>query len=66
VDVQINEMTSNVKVGDSQALLDSRVIERVIEIVIRRVREETTLDQRRRNESVVRPGASAEAQQNWD
>lgn len=40
MEVRINQMSSRVTATDSEALLDPRVLERLVRLVARRVREE--------------------------
>jgi len=66
MDVQIEEMTSRVDVTDSHALLDHRILERIVEHVTKRVRDNHDREKRAREDSKLRPGASAEPAENWD
>jgi hypothetical protein len=46
MDVRINEVQSRVQVGDSQALLDPRVMKELVRACVKAVKEELERDKR--------------------
>jgi hypothetical protein len=64
--VQINEVTSNVQVTDSHALLNPAVLEKVIREAVKRFRAELDKDKQVDQENKLRPGASSRETSNWD
>ena len=46
MDVHISELTSVIRNADSQSLLDPRTLERVVRLVLERVREEREREKR--------------------
>jgi hypothetical protein len=66
MDVHIGEMNSSVKMTDSQALLSPQVLERIVRIVLQRLREEQSHGERAQQERELRPAASAREATNWE
>lgn len=59
MDVRINQVTSNVHVGDNQSLLSPEVMEEIVRTVLQRLRQEEAEREARRNDrSVDRPSAN--------
>jgi hypothetical protein len=65
MDVNIEELTSNVRTMDSQALLDPKVVEKLIAMVLKRVGETHDREKRAEDERQIRPGVSARNTPNW-
>jgi cell division protein ZapA (FtsZ GTPase activity inhibitor) len=65
MDVVIGEMTSTVRVTDSQALLSPQVLREIARLVSEQVREMQAHAARVDDERRVRPGASAKETPNW-
>lgn len=65
MDVEIGEISSTVRATDSQALLDPAVVERIVAIVMKRMREAHELEQKLENERALRPRVSARQVPNW-
>jgi hypothetical protein len=59
MDVRINEVQSRVQVGDSQSLLDPRVMQELVRACVKAVREELERDKRLRNERRLSSGCSS-------
>ncbi len=58
MDVQINEMSSTVRTMDSQSLLHPHVIEEIMRLAVRRVREDMEHEKRVQAERRLEPGVS--------
>ena len=58
MDVHIDEMTSTVRAADSGTLLQPAVLERVVQAVLARVREERDHQQRVASERRLTPSAA--------
>jgi hypothetical protein len=59
MDVRINEVQSRVQVGDSQSLLDPRVMREVVRACVKAVKEELERDKRLENERRLSSGSSS-------
>jgi predicted proteasome-type protease len=59
MDVRINEVQSRVQVGDSQSLLDPRVMRELVRACVKAVKEELERDKRLENERRLRFGCSS-------
>jgi hypothetical protein len=59
MDVRINEVQSRVQVGDSQSLLDPRVMRELVRACVKAVKEELERDKRLENERRLRSGGSS-------
>jgi hypothetical protein len=59
MDVRINEVQSRVQVGDSQSLLDPRVMRELVRACVKAVKEELERDKRLENERRLRSGCSS-------
>jgi hypothetical protein len=60
MDVHVDEMTSTVRATDSGALLDPRVMERIVGVVLERVREEREHAERVAEERGITASVAAE------
>lgn len=58
MDVQIGEITSTVRAMDSQTLLHPTVVEQLVRLMLRRVREAEAHDRRVQEERKLNPGVS--------
>jgi hypothetical protein len=59
MDVRINEVQSRVQVGDSQSLLDPRVMRELVRACVKAVKEELERDKRLENERRLSSGSSS-------
>jgi hypothetical protein len=59
MDVRINEVQSRVQVGDSQALLDPRVMKQLVSACVKAVKEELERDKRLEKERRLTSGSSS-------
>jgi hypothetical protein len=59
MDVRINEVQSRVQVGDSQALLDPRVMRELVRACVKAVKEELEREKRLEKERRLTPGSSS-------
>jgi hypothetical protein len=59
MDVRINEVQSRVQVGDSQSLLDPRVMRELVRACVKAVKEEFERDKRLENERRLSSGSSS-------
>jgi hypothetical protein len=59
MDVRINEVQSRVQVGDSQSLLDPRVMRELVRACVKAVKEELERDKRLENERRLTSGSSS-------
>jgi len=66
MDVHVGEMTSNVRMTDSQSALSPEVFERIVQAVLERVREAQAHERRVESERRVRPGASMTETASWE
>jgi hypothetical protein len=56
MDVRINQVTSNVHVGDNQSLLSPEVMDEIVRTVLERLRQEEAEREARQNDrSIDRP-----------
>lgn len=60
MDVQINQLSSRVTSMDSDSLFDPRLVERLVRLVLRRVRDEREHDDRMREERRVTNASAPE------
>ncbi len=58
MDVEIGELSSTVRTVDSQALLNPQVLEQIVRVVMRRVRENQAHDRRTQDERRLERGVS--------
>jgi hypothetical protein len=65
MDVEIGELSSTVRMTDSQALLDPRLVERLVAIVMKQMRDAAEREKRSREERELRPKVSARKAANW-
>ena len=66
MDVQIGELSSTVRVMDSQALLTPQLLERITREVLARLREETAQENRNEETRKLKPAASAKETPWWN
>lgn len=66
MDVNIDRMTSTVNVTDSSALLDPRVLEPLVALVLRRVREQLDHERAVGEEGRMRPGVARRESPHWE
>jgi hypothetical protein len=59
MDVRINEVQSSVQVGDSQSLLDPRVMRELVRACVKAVKEEQERDKRIEKERRLTSGPSS-------
>ena len=60
MDVQINEVQSQVHAVDSQTLLEPRVLQQIVRACIRAINDEQTREKRLSDERRLTPGVSPE------
>lgn len=65
MDVEIGEMTSTVRVTDSQSLINPQVLERIVRLVLERLNEANAHSERVQDEREMRPGVSARRTDSW-
>jgi hypothetical protein len=65
MDVVIGEMSSNVRVVDSQALLTPQLLREIARLVGQQVREMQEHESRVDDERRVRPGVTSKETPNW-
>ena len=58
MDVRINEVQSNVQVGNSQSLMDPRVMREVVRACVKAVKEELEREKRVESERRLTPESS--------
>jgi hypothetical protein len=66
LDVHIGEVNTNVRATDSQALLNSQVLDTIARTVVERVLERLNHDSRVRAESALRPSVDANEGPGWE
>lgn len=66
MDVQIGEINSTVRAMDSQTLLHPTVVEQLVRLMLRRVREAEAHDRRVQEERQLNPGVSEPDMQTRD
>jgi hypothetical protein len=66
MDVHVGEVSSNVRMTDSQSALAPEVFERIVRAVLERVREAQAHERRVDSERRVRPGASMNETASWE
>lgn len=66
MEFHVGEMTSNVRMTDSQSALSPEVFERIVRAVLQRVREAEAHERRVESERRVRPGASMSETSTWE
>lgn len=60
MDVRIGEIHSDLQVTDSESLLAPQVLDRVAQLVARRVKDELQREERRRRERIGAPRVDAD------
>src|SRR5262245_51528569 len=65
MDVNIDEMTSTVRVTDEQTLLNRRVMEQIIRNVLARLKDEEDRARPLEEDRELRPSVSGRPAQNW-
>jgi hypothetical protein len=60
MDVQINEIQSQVHAVDSQALLEPRVLQQIIRACVQAIKDEQAREKRLSDERRLTPGVSSE------
>ena len=66
MDVMIEEITSRVNVVDSQALLNPQVVEKIIQMVMSRVKEHDKHEASKAEERKMRPSMTAREAPVWE
>lgn len=66
MDVFINEMTSTVRVADSEALLNPQVLERLLQTVIARLKEHQQHEKAVKEEQKMRPSMTSREVSTWE
>ena len=66
MDVEIGELTSTVRTTDSGALLDPKMIEQLVRMVLGKLKDVQEHEKRVNDEKDLRPGASADESKSWD
>jgi hypothetical protein len=66
MDVHIGEMNSTVQMTDSQALLSPQILEKIISVVLQRVREDDAHREQVEDERRLRPGVTAKEGTTWE
>jgi hypothetical protein len=66
MEFHVGEMTSNVRMTDSQSALSPEVFERIVRAVMERIRETQAHERRAESERRVRPGASMSEASSWE
>lgn len=56
--VRINEMTSNVRLTEGDSPVNEEMVERLVRIVLQRLRQEAQYQERIRDETGIREGVS--------
>jgi hypothetical protein len=65
MDVHIGEVNSTVHATDAEALLSPQILERIVKVVLERMREEHAHEQRVLAERRLRPNVLTEYGQDW-
>jgi len=65
MEIEIGEITSTVRVQDSQALLDPAVIEKLVAMVIKRMKDAEQLQERLKADRELRPQVTARKSATW-
>ncbi len=66
MDVQINEMTSTVRVTDSEALLNPQMVERLVRMLLDRIKEHEKHEKSVKDEQKMRPSMTSRETTNWE
>jgi hypothetical protein len=66
MEFHVGEMTSSVRMTDSQSALSPEVFERIVRAVAERIRETQAHERRAESERRVRPGASMSETPSWE
>lgn len=66
MDVLINEMTSTVRVADSEALLNPQVLERLLHTIMARLKEHQQHEKSVKEEQKMRPSMTSREVSMWE
>lgn len=66
MDVYINEMSSTVRAADSEALLNPQVMERLLHVVIARLKEHQHHEKTVKDEQRMRPSMTSREVSEWE
>jgi hypothetical protein len=66
MDVYINEMSSTVRAADSEALLNPQILERVLHVVIARLKEHQQHEKTVKDEQRMRPSMTSREVSVWE
>ena len=66
MDVNVDQVTSNVHVTDSQSLLSPDILNQIIRLATEQLRKEEAYEQRFAEERRLRPTSSAEESPSWE